>query len=185
MNVGEKIKSLRGNMTQAELARRSKVDKAIISKIESGKMPGTIECHRKLAEAFGLKLSELYEYFEEEKLNVAEFYPGNNGKTDTYQNFLEIITHLPLSKKMLPTFITLEPKEEKFLEETLKKAERFILILEGEIEVEIEGKTYSLKKDLSTERGDSLYSTSAIRHRIKNIGTSTALALCISSPPVL
>jgi len=185
MNIGEKIKALRGNMTQAELARRAKVDKAIVSKIESGKMSGTIECHKRLAEAFGLKLSELYAYFEETEPEVAEFYPGGNGKTDTYQNFLEIITHLPLSKKMLPTVVTLEPKEEKFLEESLKKVERFIMILCGEIEVEIEGKIYKLKKGENSNKGDSLYSTSASRHRIKNIGNSTAVALCISSPPVL
>jgi len=185
MNIGEKIKSLRGNMTQAELAKRAKVDKAIVSKIESGKMSGTIECHQKLAEAFGLKLSELYAYFEEEKPDAAEFHSGGNGKSESYQEFLEIITHLPLSKKMLPTFITLGPKEEKSLEETLKKVERFILLLEGEIEVEIEGKTYHLKKEPNSEKGDSLYSNSSQRHRIKNNGDATALALCISSPPVL
>ena len=185
MNIGEKIKALRGNMTQAELARRAKVDKAIISKIESGKMSGTIECHKRLADAFGLKLSELYAYFEEAKPEPAEFYLGNNGKSDTYQDFLEIITHLPLSKKMLPTFVTIEPQEEKFLEETLKKVERFILILEGEIEVEIEGKIYKLKREQGSPKGDSLYSASAQKHRIKNVGTSTAIALCVSSPPVL
>lgn len=185
MNIGEKIKALRGNMTQAELARRAKVDKAIVSKIESGKMSGTIECHKKLAEAVGLKLSELYAYFEETKPEAAEFYPGDNGKTDTYQNFLEIITHLPLSKKMLPTIVTLEPEEEKFLEESIKKVERFIIVLAGEIEVEIEGKIYKLKKELDSNKGDSLYSTSASRHSIKNIGGPTAVALCISSPPVL
>jgi mannose-6-phosphate isomerase-like protein (cupin superfamily) len=86
---------------------------------------------------------------------------------------------------MLPTFITLEPKEEKFLEETLKRVERFILLLEGEIEVEIEEKIYRLKIDQNSNRGDSLYSNSSQRHRIKNIGASTAIALCISSPPVL
>lgn len=185
MNIGDKIRALRGNMTQAELARRSKVDKAIISKIESGKMSGTIECHKRLAEAFGLKLSELYAYFEETGLEPAEFYPGNNGKTDTYQDFLEIITHLPLSKKILPTFLTLEPNEEKFLEETLKKVERFILILTGEVEVEIEGKIYQLKKGQDSLKGDSLYSASPMKHRIKNVGASTAIALCVSSPPVL
>jgi putative transcriptional regulator len=185
MQIGEKIKALRGNMTQAELSRRAKVDKAIISKIESGKMSGTIECHKRLAEAFGLKLSELYAYFEELKPEPAEFYSGENGKKDTYQDFLEIITHLPLSKKMLPTFMTLEPGEEKFLEETAKKAERFILTLTGEIEVEVEGKVYQLKRGENTPKGDCLYSASALRHRIKNIGKATAVALCVSSPPVL
>ena len=184
MDVGKKLKLLRGNMTQAELARRSGVDKAIVSKIESGKMPGTVECHKKIAEVFGLKLSELYAYLENEKPEPAEFHSGDS-KTDFYQDFLEILTTVPLAKRMLPTFITLQPKEEKFLEETLKKVERFIIIIEGEIEIGIDSKVYSLKKESNSEQGDSLYSTSSARHRIKNIGDSVARALCVNSPPVL
>lgn len=184
MEKGEKFRLLRGNMTQAELTQRSGVDKAIISKIESGKMPGTVECHKKLAGVFGLKLSELYAYLEEDKLEPAE-YRSSGSKTDVYQDFLEILTNKPLAKKMLPTFITLKPKEEKFLEETLKKVERFIMVLEGVIEVGIDGKSYALKKESGSEKGDSLYSTSPKRHRIKNTGNSAARLLCVSSPPVL
>lgn len=184
MQRGEKFRLLRGNMTQAELTQRSGVDKAIISKIESGKMPGTVECHKKLAEVFGLKLSELYAYLEEDKLEPAEYH-SSESKTDVYQDFLEILTNKPLAKKMLPTFIALKPKEEKFLEETLKKVERFIIILEGAIEVGIDGKAYALKKEAASEKGDSLYSTSCKRHRIKNTGNNTARILCISAPPAL
>lgn len=185
MELGDKLRLLRGNMTQADLARRSAVDKAIISKIESGKMPGTVECHSKLAEVFGLKLSELYACLEEEKPAPAEFHSGLNGKTDSYQNFLEIITAIPLSKKMLPTFITLKPQEEKFLEETLKKVERFIIIFDGEVEIEVENNIYCLRKELNSTKGDSLYSRSPKRHRIKNTGNSLAMALCVSAPPAL
>jgi transcriptional regulator with XRE-family HTH domain len=184
MEVGEKLKLLRGNMTQAEFSRRSGVDKAIISKIESNKMPGTVECHTKLAKVFDLKLSEFYAFLENGKPEVAEFH-GGNSKTDFYQDFLEILTTLPLSKKMLPTFITLKPSEERFLEETLKEVERFIIVLEGEIEIEIEGNAYHLKKETHLKQGDNLYSTSSKRHRVKNIGGSMAYAICVSSPPVL
>jgi len=184
MKLGSKLKLLRGNMTQAELARHSGIDKAIISKIESGKMPGTVACHRKLAEVFGLKLSELYAYLENEKPKLIEIHPGN-AKTDIYQNFLEILTTIPLTKKMLPTFISLQPKEAKFLEETNKKVERFIIVLEGEIEVALDGKVHYLRKDINCEQGDSVYSLSSKRHKVTNIGTMVARVLCVSSPPVL
>ncbi len=185
VSVGEKIRKLRGNMTQAELARRTGIDKAIISKMETGKMTGTVESHRKLAKVFGLKLSEFYAYLEEEhKPEPAEMHPGNT-KTDFYGDFLEILTTLPLSRKMLPTFISLKPGEEVYLEETLKKAERFIMIIEGKVEVEIEKHIYVLKKDGKNEKGDSLYSTSPRRHRIKNTGGTKAKLICVSAPPVL
>jgi transcriptional regulator with XRE-family HTH domain len=184
MDIGAKLKLLRGNMTLTELARRSDVDKAIVSKIESGKMTGTVECHRKLAEVFGLKLSEFYAFMEDEKPEPAEFREGN-AKSDVYQEFLEILTTIPLAKKMLPTFIALKPGESQYLEETLKKVERFIYILNGEIDITVEGQTYHLKKDSGAEKGDSLYSASMQRHTVKNTGNTIARALCISSPPVL
>ena len=182
--IGKKIRHLRGNMTQEELARRVGVDKAIISKIETGKMLGTLDCHRKMAEVFGLKLSELYAYFEQEKPIRTELHPGES-KTDVYEDFLEILTTIPLSKKMLPTLISLKPYKERFLVQTLKKVERFIIVLKGAIEIEVEGKVYQLKNNSNFEKGDSLYSRSSRQHRIKNIGNSIARILCISSPPVL
>lgn len=184
LQIGTKLKLLRGNMTQAELARRSGVDKAIISKIESGKMSGTIECHRRLADVFGLKLSELYAFLEDEKPEPAEFHPGNQ-KTDFYQDFLQILTTIPLAKKILPTFLTLKPNEEKHLPESNRHLERFIIILEGEAEVEIEGKSYRLKKEAGSEKGDSLYSVSAQKYRLKGLGSSNAKLLIVTSPPVL
>ena len=183
-NIGKKIKLLRGSMTQDDLARRIGIDKAIISKIETGKMLGSFECHKKMAQVFGMKLSELYAYFEQEKPEPVEVRSGSS-KTESYQGFLEILTTIPLSKTILPTLITLQPSEEKFLEQTVKKVERFIIVLEGELEIEIEGKVYHLKRDPNCEKGDSLYSKSSRRHRIKNIENSITRALCISSPPII
>ena len=183
-NIGKKIRQLRGSMTQEELARRLGVDKAIVSKIETGKMYGSFDCHRKLAQVFGLKLSQLYAYFEKEETELVEFHAGS-AKTNIYKDFLEILTTFPLSKKMLPALITLKPKEEKTLESTLKQAERFMIALEGELEIAIEGKTYHLKKDPNHKRGDSLYSKSTKQYRIKNISNSPSRLLCISSPAIL
>lgn len=183
-DIGRKLRLLRGNMTQAELARRSRIDKAIISKIESGKMQGTVESHKRLADVFGLKLSELYAFFEEEKPEPVQVRPGSS-RTDFYQDFLQILTSIPLSKKMLPAFLTLNPSEEKCLEETVKKVERFIIVLDGSAEVEIAGKRYRLSKEAGAEKGDCLYSSSPRRHTVRCSGTSGARLLCVSCPPVL
>lgn len=184
MDIGKKIKLLRGNMTQAELANASGIDKAIISKIENGHMSGTLESHQKIAKVFGLKLSEFYAYLEDQENDPAEFHSASS-KTDTYQDFLEIITNIPLAKKMLPVLISIKPKEEKILEETVKNAERFIYILEGQVEILIETKTYKLKKLPQNEKGDSLYSLSNKTHKITNTGINLARLLCISAPPIL
>lgn len=184
MVLSKKLKNLRGSMSQAELARRAGVDKAIISKIESGKMAGTVDCHKKVASALGLTLSELYAYLEEKQTGNVEFRSGLS-HSDRYGDFLEILTEIPLSKKMLPTFITLKPKQTCDLEESVKDVERFIIIIEGEVQVSIDKTVYSLKKENRSSKGDSLYSRDASRHQLKNTGTQTASLLCISAPPVL
>jgi transcriptional regulator with XRE-family HTH domain len=184
MTIGEKIRLLRGSLTQNDLAIKTGIDKAILSKIENGKMRGTLDCHKKLAGVFGLKLSEFYAYLEEEKTQNVEITSGTS-HTDIYQNFLEILTNIPLSKKMLPVFLTIAAGEEKTLEETIKKAERFIYMLEGEVEITVETKTYRLNKAPTQEKGDSLYSRSTAKHKIKNIGCAPAKLLCVSTPPIL
>ncbi len=183
-NIGGKIRQLRGNMTQEDLAQRVGIDKAIISKIETGKMVGSFECHKKIAEVFGMKLSELYAYFEQDKPEAIEIHPAD-AKGESYQDFLEILTSIPLAKRMLPCSIILQPQEEKYVEHTLKKVERFIIVTSGEIEIEVEGQTYTLTKAAHQNKGDSLYSRSPKRHRIKNIGKAIATAICVSAPPVL
>jgi len=183
-NIGEKIKALRNNLTLAELADRCQVDKSILCKIENNKMAGTLETHKRLAEAFGMKLSEFYNYLEEKDPEPAQVHAAQD-KSDIYQDVLEILTRIPLAKKMLPVLVILKPKESAILEETLKKAERFILVLEGKIEIKIEEKTYRLAKEEKYEKGDSLYSASPKRHTIKNIGETPAKILCVSAPPVL
>jgi len=184
LQIGAKLKLLRGNMTQAELSHRSGIDKAIISKIESGKMAGTIDCHRKLAEVFGLKLSGLYAFLEDEEQEPAEFRPGSQ-QSALSQDCLQILTAIPLAKKILPAFITLKPFEERSLAESGKQGERFIIILEGEAEIEIGGGTYKLRKETEHEKGDSLYSLSAQKYRIRNTGAADAKLLIVTSPPSL
>lgn len=184
MKIGKKLRLLRGSLSQADLSRRSGIDKAIISKIEAGKLTGTVETHKKLAAVFGLKLSELYAYIEQSDPDTAEFHSGD-GTVGTYEEFLEILTAIPLSKKMLPSILTLQAADERYLEETVREVEWFVLVLDGSVEIEVEGTVYVLKKDQGYEKGDSLYSRSRKRHRIKNIGSIPARILCVSCPPVL
>jgi mannose-6-phosphate isomerase-like protein (cupin superfamily) len=113
-----------------------------------------------------------------------EVHPGDK-KDTTYGNFLEIITSIPLSKRMLPVVMTLKKNESRFLEETMKKVEWFIMLLEGEVQVDIEGKSYRLLHREGANKGDSMYSMSSKKHILKNTGSGPAKVLCVSSPPVL
>lgn len=60
--VGTRLRAMRKarRLTMEELASASGVDTATISRIERGKMVGTLECHFRLAAALGISLAELY-----------------------------------------------------------------------------------------------------------------------------
>ena len=62
MLIGEKIRELRkkSKMSLVELNKSSGVALATLSRIETGRMTGTIESHMNIAKIFGLSLAELY-----------------------------------------------------------------------------------------------------------------------------
>lgn len=64
--VGARLRTVRTvqRLTQPVLASLSGVDAATISRMERGRMAGTLECHLKLSCALGLTLAELYNGLE-------------------------------------------------------------------------------------------------------------------------
>lgn len=64
--MGSRLRTIRQSqrLTMVVLASLSGVDAATISRIERGRMPGTLESHFKLSRALGLTLAVLYEGLE-------------------------------------------------------------------------------------------------------------------------
>jgi len=74
MNIGAAIRNLRKDqgLTLAELSQISKVALATLSRIETGKMTGTLESHMQIAKAFGLSLPQFYSEVEKLKTKHSE-----------------------------------------------------------------------------------------------------------------
>ncbi|UEG51229.1 helix-turn-helix domain-containing protein [Ferruginibacter lapsinanis] len=62
IKLGERVKELRqlNNMTQAELAIKSNLEKSRISRIESGQMNSTVFTVHKLSTALDVHIAELF-----------------------------------------------------------------------------------------------------------------------------
>ena len=56
MDLGQRIKGLRGSVRQREFARRCKIDASTINKIEKGSLIGTLDIHIKICQALGISL---------------------------------------------------------------------------------------------------------------------------------
>ena len=184
--VGARLRSLRKaqKVTLVELAKASGVDAATISRIETGVMTGTLESHLRLATALGVKLTDLYAGIEEARVKDAVAVQPPSGRTEVYvhqagKSSMTMLTSDVLKKKLMPVLIEVEPGGSTNKEEAKVGTERFLYILDGELEVRIGEQTHLLK------RGSTLYFDASIPHSLKNAGRRPAKCLSVVTPPVL
>ena len=185
-SVGARLRFLRKSqkVRLVELARASGVDAATISRIETGKMSGTLESHINLATALGLKVTDLYAGIEEARTKDAVTVQPPAGQGDVYvheagKSSIAMLTADVLKKKLMPVLITIEPGGTTHKEEARVGTEKFLYVLEGSVEAKIGEATHELK------RGSSLYLDASVPHSLKNIGRGAAKCLSVVTPPVL
>jgi transcriptional regulator with XRE-family HTH domain len=179
MNIGERIRQLRGGKSQKELAKLSGMDDTTISKIEGGQLTGTLDIHRKICKALGITLSTLYKGVYEEGIKASENPPPADEKPFRYNEKAtsQFLTgNIFLNKKMLPEILILEPGGEA-LDELPADTQRFLYVLEGKVEIKMQKETYQLKP------GSPFYILDAsIPHSIKNTGPAKARILRVTDP---
>ena len=185
-SVGARLRALRKSqkVTLVELAKGSGVDAATISRIETGKMTGTLECHIKLATALGIKITELYAGIEEARTKDAVTVQPTSARSDVYvheegKSSMTLLTSDILKKKLMPVLVTIAPGGSTHQEEAKVGTERFLYMLEGIIEAKVGEAVHDLK------RGSTLYFDASIPHRLKNPGSRVTKCLSVVTPPVL
>ncbi|MBI3011407.1 MAG: helix-turn-helix transcriptional regulator [Candidatus Omnitrophica bacterium] len=184
--VGAQLRALRKSqrVTLVELAKASGVDAATISRMETGKMTGTLESHLKLAMALGVKLTELYGGVEEALVKDAVTVQPPSQRSDVYvheagKSSMAMLTSDILKKKLMPVLIAIEPGGSTQKEEARVGTEKFLYVLEGGLEARVGGATHVLK------RGSSLYLDASIPHSLRNPGAKVARCLAVTTPPAL
>jgi len=184
--VGARLRALRASqkVTLVALATASGVDAATISRIETGKMVGTLQSHIRLAGALGLKITDLYAGIEEARAKGAVTIRPAAAGGDVYvhqagQAALTLLTTDILTKKLMPVLVTIEPGGATQTEEARVGTEQFLYVLEGTLEARVGEGTHALR------RGSSLYLDASIPHRLRNPGARTARCLLVTTPPVL
>ncbi len=179
--IGKTIREfrLRKDWTLADLSKRSGVALSTLSRIESGKMTGTLESHVQIAHSLGVRLPELYADLDSPGPTV-EHRPAAQ-QSDQYKQgkgaSFAILTSNALHKKMLPTAVTLQAGKSTSQEQAPVGTERFLYLIKGKLEVAVGNERVAMKT------GDSLYLQASIPHHLKNTGSSPAVALSVMTPP--
>lgn len=185
-SIGGRLRAIRKDqkVTLLELAQTSGVDAATISRIETGRMAGTLESHLKLAKALGVKLTDLYAGLEQAQGKGAVAMQHPSARTEVYvhqagKSSMAMLTTDVLDKKLMPVLITIEPGGSTHKEEAKVGTEKFLYVLEGELEVRIGEDAHTLK------RGSTLYFDASLPHSFRNPGRATAKCLSVVTPPAL
>ncbi len=183
MTIGKKIRQLRRtrDWTLADLAKRSGVALSSLSRMETGRMTGTLESHIRITRALGVRLPELYADLDaggsplEIRRNSEEADRLGQGKGA----WLTALATGISQKKMLPVLVRLQPGRSTRQQQGPVGTERWLYLLKGKLEI-VAG-----QEQVRLNKGDSLYLQGSLPYQLKNVGHGPALALSVSSPPAL
>ncbi len=181
-NIGNRIRDIRKQkeITLIELSKMTGVAQATLSRIETGDMLGTIECHLKVANALGISLSELYDGLDDRTSKTHHSKKNEPLSVSSFQGDkvrVELRTSKALKKKLFPTVITLKGNSETEDERAEKSVEKFIYVIDGDVVVNLNKQDFHLKQD------ESLYFDGSLPHRIINKASKIAKVIAVSSPP--
>ncbi|MCR4337649.1 MAG: XRE family transcriptional regulator [Candidatus Omnitrophica bacterium] len=184
MLIGKRIRELRKKhqLTLSELAQKSGIQIATLSRIENLKMTGTLESHLNIAKVFGIDVTELYKNLSHTSSSpLGNAIQDTDNESFTYNDkaYYEILANRVTNKKMLPIILRIDEHGITTPEENAVGAEKFMFILEGEITAFIGEKTHRLK------RHQTLYFDASLRHHFKNTGKGTAKAILVNTPVAL
>ena len=165
-----------------QVSAKSGVALATLSRLENGKGPGTFRTHRKIAEAFGLSLTDFYRDIQpqEQETSVLAAH-SDDAESFTYdEKASAVFLARQLSRKqMLPQMIILQSGGRTALEEYPLGTERWVFALEGTIQIFIGEKTYPLSS------GETLYFKASASHHFENSQKTEAKLISVTSPAVL
>ena len=179
-NLPHRIRTLRieKGLTLVEISKKTGIAQATLSRIETGTMVGTIECHEKIAEMLGVGLANLYTGVDRRYEQTA-YTSNKEEKVVTHHTknvHVEVLTQESSKKKITPLMVTLQPGGKTEKESTLRGVEKFLMLLEGNIKVKLENDEYSLKSQ------ETLYFDASLPHQYMNDGSKIARLFVAVSP---
>ena len=183
MTIGNKINELRKQkgFTLHQLSKASGVQIATISRIENGKMTGSLDSHMAIAKSLGVDITELYSAIsgnnrEDSRVELQEKEAAKEVFVHNDKATYEVLTGNLLKRKMMPALLKLEPGGQTAKETNRPGSEKFVFALNAPLDVTIGNKHFTLKQ------GHSLYFDSNQEHFFSNNTTRSVQAIVVLTP---
>ena len=169
MDMGMRIREIRekSGMSLRKLAKEVGVSPSFISQLEQSKAQPSINSLQKIAQVLGISMSTI--------IGEKAAAPRGKKKSD-YTQFsgVEVKRLVPNANTNLePCLFTLQPGGSSGDISATHAGEEFVLLLNGSVEITLDGKPYQLKE------GDNIYFNSGVPHSFRNVSNSPAKVLWV------
>ncbi len=177
MKIGDRLKRLRrvNALTQEELASRTDLTKGYISQLENDTTCPSIATLKDILDVFGVSMQEFFSEPQETEVvfgKSARVEPTDDG----HPIKVELLIPGAQAREIDPALVTLAPHAEMAVQD-MHDGEEFGYVLEGRIDLRLDDKVYTVKKD------ECFLFSSDRRHAIKNVGKKAARILWVVTPP--
>ena len=175
---GERIQQAREwkGFTLSEVSYKTGIEQAVLESAEKGQTVLPLGLLIRVAKALSLRLADIISRGEEPFTIVRagegkclERFAEDGAGTHGYE--FESLAPKKKSKTMEPFLVTLFPTE--YLQPSSHEGQEFLYVLEGEIEVQLEGKAHRLGP------GDAIYYDSVDTHLVKASGDKPAKIVAV------
>jgi transcriptional regulator with XRE-family HTH domain len=177
--IAERLKAFRlaNRMTLKQLAQKAGCTDAYLSQLERGRANPSIMILKKIASALQMKVVDFFlenepeenDVILKEKERVNIHFKRGDAKIQM------LVRHIR-DKRMQPFYTTIEPKggSKGFYSHI---GEEFGIVLKGQLEIRLNGKSYRLNKN------ESFYFSSQVPHSWSNPGRTKTVVIWVVSPP--
>lgn len=185
-NVGEKVRKVREfkNLSQEELAERSKLSKELIARIEENKDMPFLAPLIRIARSLGVRLGTFLDDASEMGPIIARSGKSKPGVSFSHKNSADPshLSFYPLAsdkagRHMEPFMVDIQPTNESELLLSSHEGEEFIYVLSGEIELSYGTEVFKIAE------GDSIYYDSVVSHHIHSANDKPARILAVVYAP--
>jgi transcriptional regulator with XRE-family HTH domain len=178
VDVGERLRAIRRlrRCTLRTVAERSGLSESFLSQVERGRSSASIASLRRIADALGVSVSDLFEPAGPPQPRVLR---RDDRPALSFGILGRKLLLTPKPLHHLEVFVgELDPGGSTGAEPySHGDSEELFVVLHGSVQLELGGETHEL------EAGDSIDYRSSTPHRISNVGDDLAEVMWIISPP--
>lgn len=175
---GFRIRELRSNlgMTISELALATELSAGLISQVERGRTDPSLETLRKISRVLDVPLFELFEQ-EPASGSVSVVRRDHQVRISSPSEDITYSRHSAGNGQLEVLRGSLKPGGASSAEPWSHPSEECVVVIDGELIAEVQGKRYSLAE------GDSCHFNSKLPHRLINEGSVVANFILAATPP--